>query len=157
MASTPIGTDASKAEVVLAGLAGCETREEQISCLQQSWLASSMSEREAQELLGRLARARNKQGQIEVLQYADVERQTIAALDSAVAPIIMQPPSLRLVIKTTRRMVEHCDPSPERLAKCLNELEVRSRAPRGPNARAAFCRCCLQSPTRLALCRRVAS
>lgn len=65
----------------------------------------------------------SKVAQLDVLRCADTERHTIAALDAAVAPIIMQPPALRLVVKTVKKMVETDHRQPSLIASSLDSLE----------------------------------
>jgi len=111
-----------RAADVLAALAESTSREEQLSIIQTSWRteeAATMSKTDAEELLCRLAAADSRDSQLQVLSLVDTERRTIAALDVAVAPIIMQSPALRLVMKAAK----NASVSPNGLALCLDSLE----------------------------------
>lgn len=110
----------SMANEVLHVLATCSSRDEQLNALQQAWLASSMTSIEAGSILGRLSSAQSVDAQLNVLRCVHAERQTIAALDSAVAPVVMQPPALRLVLRTVK---SQDGLTPARVAQCLNQLQ----------------------------------
>ena len=40
--------------------------------------------------------------QLQILELVDIERRTIGALDTAMAPVIMQRPALRMVLKIAK-------------------------------------------------------
>ncbi|EOD23107.1 hypothetical protein EMIHUDRAFT_447819 [Emiliania huxleyi CCMP1516] len=96
----------TEASAVIEALQASENRQEQLLVLQQSWRcaeAAPMTLPEAEVLLSKLAKLTTLREQHELLQLADGERRAVAALEVAVAPVMMMPPVLRSLLKAIQR------------------------------------------------------
>ena len=96
----------SSAEVLLSALSASDSRQDQMSVLTDNWMKLAPLQlsqdhdalcEEAEEVLAQLERCNSKPAQLRVLELTITERTVIAALDVAVAPILMPPNVLQLV------------------------------------------------------------
>jgi len=111
-------SSAQVAAEVLSALASAESRDEQLHVLQQAWPASLLTWQDAKDLLCRLGKLDSRAAQLGTLKLADEAHRTVASLDVAVAPIIMQAPALRILRKVITRATSELA-----VAKCLDSLQ----------------------------------